>query len=435
MEKLTIKNAFVDLLGRAVIPRGTQEICPKAFDGNRALKSIRVPGSVKKIGSRAFADCPNLKSVILEEGIEEIEGNVFTGCTALQELVLPDSIRNLDGWAFYRFTGLQTPAYNRSGTILYCYPCTAQTPVFTLPSHVKKINAAAFLNNPHLQQVNLPQGLQLLERRTFLDCGIQRVVIPPSVKQVETQAFWNCKNLQEVVILGERTVIDSNAFFRCPWEVKLTTPHHLRFDERLHLFGAAFLQPVRLEYPHEPHWENPEFMGLAKACAAGDAAAMWALADFFCRLGEQPFYTCAANFWRYRACQYGCEDAALWLERHLKEHPERNLPSTLDEHLEGSYSGRRLRGTGFLFFDPERSYCLTARDAAGVVEVSSWCGDEGPDEDGFGREECYDWWFLDEHLNPIPGVDVIHNFSRIDKRANEKLFRTRHALAAATIKK
>ena len=288
MEKLMKQNATVDLLGRAVISRSIRHICPYAFDGSNALRSVHVPGTVKKIDTRAFADCVNLKAVTLDEGITSIAGNVFTGCSALRSLVIPDSIQQLDGWAFYQFTGLQEPAYNRSKTILYCYPCTATEPVFTVPTHVKRINAAAFLGNPHLQQVKLPEGLAELETRTFLDIGIRRVIVPASVKRIQARAFWNCKNLEEVVILGKETVIEEEAFFCCPQNLKITSSHTPRLDEQLHLLGRTFLVPVRLDPPKKDHSKNPAFLRLANACASADAHAMWEMAAFLMRWEASP---------------------------------------------------------------------------------------------------------------------------------------------------
>lgn len=433
MEKLMKKNAVVDLFGRAVIPRGVRHICPYAFEGNKLLRSVHVPGTVKTIDLRAFADCPNLKTVTLDEGIETISGNVFTDCTSLSQLTLPDSIRTLGGWAFYQFTGLKEPAYNRSKTILYCYPCTATAPVFTVPDHVKRINDGAFLGNPHLQQVNLPAGLTTLETRTFLDTAIRRVVVPSSVKRIQARAFWNCKNLEEVVILGQDTVIEEDAFFHCPWDMKLTMASDPDWDVRLHLFGHTFLVPVKLAPLEKSHHKAPQFLRLTKDRTT--AAGMWEMAEYFSELGDTPFYLCAANFWRYRAYQYGHPAAAQWLKQWMDDHPGKQMPSVLKETLDGHFDGARLRDTGFLFFDPARSYSLTKADADGIVEVSAWSSTEGPDSDGFGMEECYDWWLLDEHLNPIPGIEMIHDFSNIDRRANEKRFQERHNRAAACLRK
>lgn len=433
MEKLMQKNAVVDLFGKAVIPPTVRHICPRAFEGRKHLRSVHIPGSVKKIDTRAFADCPNLKTVTLDEGIETIAGNVFTGCTSLSALTLPDSIRELDGWAFYNFTGLKEPAYNRSKTILYCYPCTAAAPVFIVPSHVQRINAAAFLENPHLQQVNLPDCLSTLETRTFLDSAIRRVVIPSSVKRIQTRAFWNCKNLEEVVILGKDTVIEEGAFFHCPWQVKLTMASDPELDVRLHLFGHAFLVPVKTAPLQKSHHTSPHFLRLAKGCTT--AEGMWEMAEYFSKLGDASFYLCAANFWRYRAYRYGCPAAAQWLKQWMDDHPGKQMPSVLNETMEGYFDGARLRDAGFLFFDPERSYSLSKADADGIVEVSAWSSTEDADSDGFGMEECYDWWLLDEFLNPIPGIEMIHDFSRNDRRANEKRFRDRHHRAAAYLRK
>ena len=433
MSRLYAKIAKVDLLGRAVIPAETKEIAHSTFDGNKSLRSVRVPGTVKQIGDRAFADCVNLNKVCLEEGIQTIGRNAFTGCSSLTELTLPDSIRKLDGWAFYNFTGLQKPAYNRSGTILYCYPCTAQEKVFRIPEGIKRINAAAFLNNPYLEEVILPESLEVLEARAFMDCGIRRITIPETVKRIESTAFGGCKSLKEVYILGDNTTIEAGAFYRCPNDMQILLHKKLRIDEQLHLRGMTFLRQIRVELPEERHWESAEFIKLAKCCS-GDVEVMWSLGNYFSGLGEHPFYEYAANFWRYRAFQKGHTKAEMWFLRWIEDHPGKAMASTMDETMSGYFDGKALCGLGFLFFDPERSYSIGRPDSDGVVEVSSWSSTEGPDSDGFGMEECYDWWYLDENLNELPGVGYVHDFSRLDKQNNEEKFQKLHNAAAASIR-
>ena len=51
-----------------VIPDGTIQIENDAFRGNRDLKIIIIPNSVKSIGEGAFANCCWLESVIFEDG-------------------------------------------------------------------------------------------------------------------------------------------------------------------------------------------------------------------------------------------------------------------------------------------------------------------------------------------------------------------------------
>lgn len=433
MSILNAKIAKVDLLGRAVIPKGTTEIAPWTFDRNKSLRSVSIPGTVKRIGDRAFADCINLKTVQLDEGLQTIGGNAFTGCSSLTELILPDSIQELDGWAFYHFTGLQKPAYNRSKTILYCYPCTAQEKVFKVPDGIQRINPAAFIDNPFLEEVILPEGLEVLERRTFMDCGIQRITIPATVKRIESGAFYKCKALKEIYVLGEDTEIEMGAFPRSANELQIQLPKDFRIDELLHLRGLTFLRRVRAEMPQKRYWESAEFIKMAKRYTCGSADAMWAFGNYLLHLGSHSFFEYAANFWRYRACQKGHSDAEAWFLRWVEKHPGKAMPSTMDETMSGYFDGAVLNGMGFLFFDPEREYSIGRPDSDGVVEVSSWSSTEGPDSDGFGMEECYDWWYLDENLNALPGVGYIHDFSRLDKRNNVEKFQALHDAAAAAI--
>lgn len=93
----------------------------------------------------------------------------------------------------------------------------------------------------------------------------------------------------------------------------------------------------------------------------------------------------------------------------------------------------RAKAGDFLFFDPDRSYHLAGRDADGVVEVSAYKSEDGPDENGFGREIDYDWWYLDDNLCPVPGADCLHSYSNIGKRANKKRFQEIHDMVVRSI--
>ena len=44
----------------------------------------------------------------------------------------------------------------------------------------------------------------------------------------------------------------------------------------------------------------------------------------------------------------------------------------------------------------------------------------------FGREENYDWWYLNEFLMKPEGADWVHGWSHNDKRCNEKKFKEIH---------
>lgn len=74
-------------------------------------------------------------------------------------------------------------------------------------------------------------------------------------------------------------------------------------------------------------------------------------------------------------------------------------------------SGKVLRERGFSFFCEEKEYQIDKPDKNGVVRVYSKCREVGPDEDGYGAMEYFDWWMMDINLEPIPGIKVFYGYS------------------------
>lgn len=212
---LGFKEAMVDEQGTAVIPAGTREIFDMVFEGNPKLIRVVLPDSVRKVGGRAFAGCENLREVWLNDGLEILDGNVFNGCIHLKELTLPNSLRLVNGYALYH-TNFRTPVYNRSGTILYHYPEQAPAPFFAVPQGVKRLAHGAFLECAALEEICLPEGLEVIEREAFVNTAIHSITIPASVKTVEGFAFWNCRNLERVELLCGSQVANAYAFYQCP---------------------------------------------------------------------------------------------------------------------------------------------------------------------------------------------------------------------------
>ena len=118
----------------------------------------------------------------------------------------------------------------------------------------------------------------------------------------------------------------------------------------------------------------------------------------------------------------------------MSQHPQQRIPAAMKSFLLDNVDGLRLRALGFLFFDPQRNYRLNGLDCDGIVQVCSWSGWDGPAEDGFGREELYDWWYLDEHLTPLPGVEMLHAYSDHEACVLRERFDAQHAAAARAVR-
>ncbi len=420
--------------GSIIIPDCMDEIRDKLFDGNKRITSVTVPGSVKKIGVRAFADCENLERVTLCEGIEVIESNAFTGCKKLRHVTYPDSVKTYQGWSFYG-TNLNSPVMNASGTILVFCPVSVSGKEWSVPDTVKVISWQAFIEHKDLEILRLPEGLEKIERMAFINCGIREITIPNSVHEIEKEAFCRCKQLEKVTILNPETKVKSNAFGGCT-NIKTINYANLKESDKIfHLKGQPFLIQHLEDPANLKHSADPDFIRLTARCAKGDADAMYSLSKWFEKLSHihdaSLFYIRAANYWRYRAYCKGNADATEWFLRFFDEHPGEHLESILYEnnnHNEGWYSfstpGKMLNDLGYGFFDPNRDYEVKQFEDEDVVEVGSYESTDGPDEDGFGMEEYYDWWFLDENMQEIPGIKSINATMR-DRRVFDQFDKER----------
>lgn len=405
--------------GLLVLPEGMEKIENRMFEGCEQIKSVVVPGSVTFIGTRAFAKCQNLKSILLQHGIETIETNVFTDCPRLKNVQLPPSIQKVEGRTFYR-SGLNEPVFSADGKVLVYYPQEWNTAEYTVPEGVEVIGSYAFMDAVNLMELRLNNGLKRIEQKAFINCGFKEIRIPSGVK-IARGAFSYFSHEPEIHWADQYATLEKKLEFCC-------------------CLNQPFLHRQQIQLPAEEYWKEEPFRMLAQRCSEGNAAAMDEMSEFFAGMSaketENMFCHCAAQFWRVRAYLYGSEKARTWLENWIEAHPKSSIVSPyLDETLCGSSYGKALNALGFLFFSKGGEYSLAGVDDDGVVEVSSYESEDGPDEDGFGREEYYDWWYLDEHLNLPQGVGYLHRYSHLARRNNQKTFLELHDKVAGLSRK
>ena len=82
------------------IPEGIEAIQDSAFTGNKTLKEIIIPDTVKTI-HRAFFECTALKNIRLPEGMKVIETLAFAHCRLLKSITVPESVKSIHSDAFY----------------------------------------------------------------------------------------------------------------------------------------------------------------------------------------------------------------------------------------------------------------------------------------------------------------------------------------------
>lgn len=227
--------------------------------GNRDIKEISLPGTIKKIANQTFRNCKNLQTVWLGEGISYVSNEMFYNCTALQNVSLPNSLQYISTTAFRGCTSLKSiqlpesldslgdyvfldceslsnivlpkslhaighscfsgcnelstikvsPAnpyfstdgkaiFNKDKTVLYTtIPLTS----YNIPSTVRELESYAFSAQTDMTSITMPEGLTSIGRSAFSSCyKLEQLVIPSTVRSIDAGAFHGCSALNKINI-------------------------------------------------------------------------------------------------------------------------------------------------------------------------------------------------------------------------------------------
>ena len=181
-------------------------------DGSKYGGNISIPGqieyggitySVYQIGSRAFYECADLKSVTLGEGIGYIDAYAFYNCPNLERITFSSTMEsfNTDNPVFERCPKLEivtTPKTSESqldyfythGRALYkhCY-YSADTGETEVLSWLPEKTTGAFA---------IKDGVEVIDEYSLSFTGIDKIIIPESVKYIETRFFNDSKTPLEI---------------------------------------------------------------------------------------------------------------------------------------------------------------------------------------------------------------------------------------------
>lgn len=188
-----------------------------------------------------------------------------------------------------------------------------------------------------------------------------------------------------------------------------------------------------------------ELQRLADACGQGQAEAMLLLARYI--IEKHPKAKEAARMWLLRAAIYGNSDAQRYVMKEVAQ--DRNfldhcmlrwgmfLPGRRSNYHEGSYPGAVLNTIGLLAFQPEGSYMLSGINKDRIMVIWEDVDFDPADEDGFGAEEYYDMFCLDEFFQPLPGVPVVRHVTSSDVQYVDicrQKYQTMLSMAALAVK-
>lgn len=286
----TKTNTLIIGCGNTIIPSDIQRIEQNAFLGNKVLRKIKIPKSVKSIGSLAFHKCYNLTKVELPEGLTSLEEGVFQECLSLSDIQIPQSVTTIGAWAFSgcnlesivlpkglkRIEGVafisckklkniilpQSVTYIGKGAFSYCkslkrvevspYSEIGNSGVKAEISETSEpedslVNYRAFAYCDSLEKVTLPDGIKEIGSECFLmDNRLRRIFIPNSVEILGITAFCPCESLENIKLSENLHVVRFGAFGNCIKIKRIIIPNKVTTLEGKIFGGCINLEEVKL---------------------------------------------------------------------------------------------------------------------------------------------------------------------------------------------
>lgn len=153
---------------KADIPEGITHVESHAFSHCQHIETVILPRSITHIGNGAFNYCTALRNIYIPSGVVSIGENAFRECRSLEYLELPEGLRELGSCALYE-TGIKSlTVYDKLSEIppYLCYNCKNLS-IVRLGNSIKRIDAFAFADCPHLMGVETGRSLEAIGTSVF----------------------------------------------------------------------------------------------------------------------------------------------------------------------------------------------------------------------------------------------------------------------------
>lgn len=190
-------NSSISDNSTLTISSGIKDIGAYAFNGLSKIKgNFVLPSSVIHIGNNAFAGC-GFSNAIISPSVVYMGYDVFNNCSNLETLTINASISTIENGTFARCTSLKSVTIG--GSI---------TEIGALGSNTY----GAFDGCTSLLSVSISDNVTQIGYKAFNDTGLTNFVIPENVTKLGNKSFGNCSYLSGIVILGDLTNINNDAF-------------------------------------------------------------------------------------------------------------------------------------------------------------------------------------------------------------------------------
>ena len=177
---------------------------------------------VKRIMNDSFAES-GIEGIIVTEGIEVIGDYAFKDCWELKQAVFPNTLTEIGQSAFegcYRLENADFPP--QLGWIgMYAFADTNLKKI-NLPCTVYWTGEGVFCNCKQVEDIVIPPNLTVIADKMFKGCeALSEVRLPETIVSIGEEAFEGCSSLKLLVVPESVQSIGENAFLNVDPEFRV----------------------------------------------------------------------------------------------------------------------------------------------------------------------------------------------------------------------
>ncbi len=242
------QNAFYyrENLEEIILPESLEILGDSALEGATALKELVLPAGVHTLEYDSLYNCKSMTSLTMSENLSEgsVNSNMLGSSNALTTIIIPagaqfvpenfaqhGSVKEFvveEGNSKYFSQDGVLYGYDEEGRqILVSYPKAKEGTSYTVLEGTVEIGDEAFRSRESLEEIILPEGLEVIRQNGFTYCkALRKMELPASVTTIEYDAFYGCSSLMEFTLSENLTkeTVDNSILGDCGQLTTLYVP-------------------------------------------------------------------------------------------------------------------------------------------------------------------------------------------------------------------
>ena len=212
------------------VPDGVERLAPYCFYDNHALRTLKLPDSLKVIGEEAISCNWRLKSVHIPRNVRRIDGGFLWMCGKVGSITIDPKNK-----AFFVQDNV---LFSKDGKTLLRYMEAKAAERYDIPQSVEVIADGAFCSARRLKYVTIPDSVKTLGC-AFWNSGIKEIFIPDSITEIPEGCFADCNHLERIRLPKDLTRLEGYLFDGCTRLKEMNIPRGVNFFGTNTLLGAA----------------------------------------------------------------------------------------------------------------------------------------------------------------------------------------------------